>query len=326
MSEELLTGTVTRAVGGGLYEVDIAGDDDPSPRVCQIRGILKKGRQTTTQPVVVGDSVRVRALETTGTNVHGVYLREGFIEEVLPRRSTLSRGRIGKTSQVTLANLDQAVIVLSVREPDLNTHRLDRFLVLAESNELKSLICFNKIDLMKKRELKKEIAPIKELYEKLGYPVVLTAADEDIGIEEVRDHLKDHISAVLGSSGVGKSSLVNAVQPGLHLWVGDVMDIGKGRHTTTDVSLHPLDFGGYLADTPGVKTVVLFEQQEINLDQCFPEFLPFVDDCKFSNCTHDHEPKCAVREARDAGKIHAARHESYIKMLRDIQSGVRLRD
>lgn len=91
MSEELLTGTVTRAVGGGLYEVDIVGDDDPSPRVCQIRGILKKGRQTTTQPVVVGDSVRVRALETTGTNVHGVYLREGFIEEVLPRRSTLSR-------------------------------------------------------------------------------------------------------------------------------------------------------------------------------------------------------------------------------------------
>lgn len=326
MAEELLKGTVTRAVGGGLYEVDIEGDDDPSPRVCQIRGILKKGPQKTTQPVVVGDSVCVRALETTGTNVHGVYLREGFIEEVLPRRSTLSRGRIGKTSQVTLANLDQAVIVLSVREPDLNTHRLDRFLVLAESNELKSLICFNKIDLMKKRELKKEIAPIQERYEQLGYPVVLTAADEDIGIEEVQEHLKDHISAVLGSSGVGKSSLVNAVQPGLHLWVGDVMDIGKGRHTTTDVSLHPLDFGGYLADTPGVKTVVLFEQQEINLDQCFPEFLPFLDACKFSNCTHDHEPKCAVREALEREQIHPARYESYIKMLRDIQAGVRLRD
>ena len=326
MAEKLLIGTVTRAIGGGLYEVHIENDEEPGPRVCQIRGLLKKGRQTTTQPVVVGDKVRVRALETTGANVHGVYHREGFIEEVLPRRSTLSRGRVGKTAQITLANLDQVVVVLSVREPDLNTHRLDRFLVLAESNELKALICFNKIDLMKKRELKKEIAPIQKLYESLGYPVVLTAADEDLGVEEVQTHLKDHISAVLGSSGVGKSSLVNAVQPGLHLWVGDVMDIGKGRHTTTDVSLHPLDVGGYLADTPGVKTVVLFEQEEINLDQCFPEFLPFLDDCKFSDCTHDHEPKCAVRAALDEGKIHAARHESYIKMLRDIQSGIRWRD
>ena len=104
------------------------------------------------------------------------------------------------------------------------------------------------------------------------------------------------------------------------------MDIGKGRHTTTDVSLHPLDFGGYLADTPGVKTVVLFEQDEINLDHCFPEFLPFLDDCKFGDCTHDHEPKCAVRAALEDKKINAARYESYIKMLRDIQSGVRWRD
>lgn len=326
MTEEFLFGTVTRAVGGGLYEVDIEDDEDPSPRVCEIRGVLKKGRQTTTQPVVVGDRVKVRERESTGANVKGIYLREGFIEEVLPRRSTLSRGRIGKTSQITLANLDQAVIVMAVREPDLNTHRLDRFLVLAESNELKSLICFNKIDLMKKRELKKEIAPIKELYEKLGYPVVLAAADEDVGVPEVQAHLKDHISAVLGSSGVGKSSLVNAVQPGLHLWVGEVMDIGKGRHTTTDVSLHPLDFGGYLADTPGVKTVVLFEQQEINLDQCFPEFRPFLHECRFNNCTHDHEPKCAVRAAVEAGAITQARYDSYVKMLRDIQAGVRLRD
>jgi ribosome biogenesis GTPase len=326
MPEELLVGTVTRAVGGGLYEVDIEGDEDPAPRVCQIRGVLKKGPQKTTQPVTVGDRVSVRSLETTGTNVKGVYLREGFIEEVLPRRSTLSRGRIGKTSQITVANLDQVVIVLAVREPDLNTHRLDRFLVLAESNELQAIICFNKIDLLKKREIKKEIEPVKALYEKLGYPVVLTAADTDVGIPEVQKLLKGHISAVLGSSGVGKSSLVNAVQPGLHLWVGDVMDIGKGRHTTTDVSLHPLDFGGYIADTPGVKTVVLFEQQDVNLEQCFPEFRPFIGQCRFNNCTHDHEPKCAIRDAVERGDISEARYDSYVKMLRDIQAGIRWRD
>jgi ribosome biogenesis GTPase / thiamine phosphate phosphatase len=324
MTEELLIGTVTRAVGGGLYEVDIEGDDDPSPRVCQIRGILKKGPQKTTQPVVVGDRVTVRERENTGANVRGDYLREGFIEEVLPRRSTLSRGRIGKTSQITLANLDQVVIVMAVREPDLNTHRLDRFLVLAESNELKALICFNKIDLLKKREIKKEIEPVKALYESLGYPCVLTAADEDVGVPQVQEYLKGHISAVLGSSGVGKSSLVNAVQPGLHLWVGDVMDIGKGRHTTTDVSLHPLDFGGYIADTPGVKTVVLFEQHDVVLDQCFPEFRPFIDDCRFNNCTHDHEPKCAIRAAVDDKKIAPARYESYVKMLRDVQQAKKI--
>lgn len=318
--DELLTGTVTRAVGGGLYEVDIEGDADPSPRVCEIRGLLKKGRQKTTQPVVVGDRVTVRERENTGANVHGVYSREGFIEEVLARRTTLSRGRIGKTSQITITNLDQVVIVMAVREPDLNTHRLDRFLVLAESNELKSIIIFNKIDLMKKRELKKEIAPLQKLYESLGYPVVLAAADNDVGVPEVRALLKDHISALLGSSGVGKSSLVNAVQPGLHLWVGDVMEMGKGRHTTTDVSLHPLDFGGYIADTPGVKTVVLFEQQDVNLEQCFPEFQEFLGTCKFNDCTHDHEPKCAVRDAVERGDIAAPRYESYVKMRLDIKN------
>ncbi len=323
---ELLTGTVTRAVGGGLYEVDIDGDADPAPRVCQIRGILKKGRQTTTQPVVVGDRVTVRSLETTGANTKGVYLPEGSIEEVLPRRSTLSRGRIGKTSQITAANLDQVVIVMATRDPDINTHRLDRFLVLAESNDLKAVICFNKIDLMKKREIKKEIEPIKKLYESLGYPVLLTAADTDVGVPEVREYLKDHISAVLGSSGVGKSSLVNAVQPGLHLWVGEVMEIGKGRHTTTDVSLHPLDFGGYIADTPGVKTVVLFEQKDVVLDQCFPEFQPFLGNCRFNNCTHTHEPKCAIRDAVEAGIIAAGRYDSYKKIHEDIQQSGRLGD
>jgi ribosome biogenesis GTPase len=132
--------------------------------------------------------------------------------------------------------------------------------------------------------------------------------------------LKDHISALLGSSGVGKSSLVNAVQPGLHLWVGEVMDMGKGRHTTTDVSLHPLDFGGYIADTPGVKTVVLFEQQDVNLEHCFPEFQTFLGTCKFNDCTHEHEPKCAIRAAVERGDIAAARYESYVKMRLDIKN------
>ena len=143
------------------------------------------------------------------------------------------------------------------------------------------------------------------------------SAETDEGIDELRGLLKDKISAVLGSSGVGKSSTVNAVQPGLHLWVGDVMDIGKGRHITTDVSLHPLSFGGYLADTPGIKTVSLLDREELDLAQCFPEFLPLLAECRFNNCRHLTEPGCAVRDAVETKEIAPSRYESYLKMSKD---------
>lgn len=316
MPPELLTGTVLKAAGG-FYEVDVPGQEQEEPFLCSLRGVLKKGRKVSTQPVVVGDNVRIRALETSGANARGELLCEGHIEEVLPRRTQLGRSRFGKTNQVTVANLDQVAIVMSLREPDLNLHRLDRFLVLAESNELGAVICLNKTDLLKKRELKKEVEAVRKIYTPLGYTVLAASAETDDGIEELREVLKDKTSAFVGSSGVGKSSLACAVQPGLHLWIGDVMDIGKGRHTTTDVSLHPLNFGGYIVDTPGVKTVSLLEMREVVLPQCFPEMREFERDCRFNNCTHDHEPGCAVREAAHNGGIAASRYESYHKMLAD---------
>jgi ribosome biogenesis GTPase len=238
---------------------------------------------------------------------------------VLPRTSVLGRSRFNKTAQVTLANLDQIVIVMAVRQPDLNLHRLDRFLVLAEASDLRAVICFNKIDTLKKRELKSEIGPVVKLYESLGYKCLLTSAEEETekGIDELVDELEGHISAFIGSSGVGKSSLAMAVHPDLLLWVGEVMDIGKGRHTTTDVSLHPLPEGGYIADTPGIKTVSLLEQQEVNLPFCFPEFRERSQNCRFNDCSHVHEPQCAVRQAVEKGEIAASRYDSYLKMLND---------
>ncbi len=315
MSTEIFTGTVLKAAGG-FYEVDVPGHDD-SPFLCSLRGVLKKGRKVSTQPVVVGDNVRIRALESSGANAKGDLLSEGHIEEVLPRRTQLGRSRFGKTNQITVSNLDQVAIVMSLRDPDLNLHRLDRFLVLAESNELGAVICLNKTDLLKKRELKKEVDAVRKIYEPLGYTVLTASAETDDGIKELRKVLKEKTSAFIGSSGVGKSSLACAVQPGLHLWIGDVMDIGKGRHTTTDVSLHPLKFGGYIVDTPGVKTVALLEVREVVLPQCFPEMREFEQECRFNNCTHDHEPGCAVREAVENGKMVASRYESYQKMLAD---------
>lgn len=327
LAVELVRGTVIKGAGG-LYEVDVrfaADGVSPLPEgltpgdsvMCNLRGLLKKGRQEISQPVAVGDSVLVRPLKTTGADARGRHLHEGYLIEVLPRRSVLARSRFNKTAQVTMANLDQVVIVMSLREPELNRHRLDRFLVLAEASDLDAVICFNKIDLINKRIRKKEIDPIRKLYEGLGYKTATISAETDEGILELRELLKDKISAVLGSSGVGKSSTVNAVQPGLHLWVGDVMDIGKGRHITTDVSLHPLSIGGYLADTPGIKTVSLLDRDELDLAQCFPEFLPLMPQCRFNNCRHINEPGCAVIAAVQSEDIAASRYESYLKMSKD---------
>ena len=334
---ELCTGTVLRAFGGGLYEVHLDESDVPNlpPLLdtffnpipedtshgvrlqCTLGGRLKKGRRTQAQPVAVGDRVQVRPKTNTGGDMAGRRLREGFIEEVLPRERILGRSRYGKTAQIAVANLDQLVIVMSMRTPDLSTHRLDRFLVLAEASDLEAVICLNKIDLLPSRALKKEVEPLQKLYESLGYRVLPVAADKDKGIEPLCAVLKDHISAFIGSSGVGKSSLAMAVQTDLLLWVGEVMEMGKGRHTTTDVSLHPLDFGGYIADTPGIKTVTLLEQQDVNLPNCFPEFRRLAPQCRFNDCTHVHEPGCAVRAGVESGEIAQARYDSYLKMLDD---------
>ncbi len=316
----LIEGTVMRS-GGGVYEVDVPEEGAGRvPLICELGGRLKKGKRAFAQPVSVGDRVKVRPVETSGANARGQTRRDGYIEEILPRRSALGRARYNKTAQVTVANLDQVVVVMALRDPDLNTHRLDRFLVLAEANELRGVVCLNKADLVKKREFKKEFEPIIALYRGLGYPVVVTAAQKDIGVEDLRNELRGHISAFIGSSGVGKSSLVMMTQPELLLWVGEVMEIGKGRHTTTEVTLHPLDGGGYVADTPGIKTVSLLEREEINLEHCFPEFRPILELCKFNDCTHRTEPGCAVRAAREKGEIAASRYDSYLKMFEEAEA------
>ena len=319
---EVLKAATAQAATAQAVETQIAIEAEQSSDIvlCQVSGRLKKGKRLMAQPVSVGDRVRVRSLETSGMDARGRTLREGYIEEVRPRTSVLARSRFNKANQITVANLDQAVIVMSLREPELSTHRLDRFLVLAESSELRAVICLNKADLVPKRSLPKATRDIIALYGGLGYQIVTTSAEKDLGVEELRELLRDHISAVLGSSGVGKSSLINAVQPGLHLWVGDVMEIGKGRHTTTDVSLHRLDKGGYIADTPGIKTVSLLEREDVDLAQCFPEFVRLETPCRFNNCKHLHEPGCAVRAAVEAKQINAARYESYRRMSLETQS------
>jgi ribosome biogenesis GTPase len=237
------------------------------------------------------------------------------IEDVAPRRSRLVRKAPGAgraREKVIAANLDQVVIVFASARPDPNPRMLDRFLILAEANELTPLIILNKSDLVDAAAIEAFLQP----YRAAGYATLATAAKAGIGIDDLRSRLCGANSALTGPSGVGKSSLLNAVQPGLGLRIGEVSAaMNKGTHTTVSARLIPLECGGFVADTPGLKEVGLWDIEAEDLGSYFPEFRPLVDDCRFgSSCSHTHEPKCAVRDAVEAGEIGRGRYESYLTL------------
>jgi ribosome biogenesis GTPase len=283
---------------------------------CQLRGRVKraqrsaKGRQIYADPVAVGDEVVVTPRDN----------EEGVIEEILPRRTKFSRRYPGKRDaieQIVVANADQVVIVLSTRLPDFNLRFLDRFLILAEVGEMDAVVCLNKIDLIDSAE-RRELRSILSAYEQLGYPVIFTSINHSESIQAFRDALRDRFSVVVGASGVGKSSLLNAVQPGLGLRVGEVgLKTGKGRHTTTLVELFSLEFGGEVADTPGIREVGLWGVDTENLDLYFPEMEPYLGECKYTDCIHVSEPRCAITDAVNTGKISDVRYQSYISLKND---------
>ncbi len=216
-----------------------------------------------------------------------------------------------------VANADQVVIVLSTRLPDFNLRFLDRFLILAEVGEIDAVVCLNKIDLIDTAE-RQELRSILSAYERLAYPVMFTSINEPQRVEALREVLRDRFSVVVGASGVGKSSLLNTVQPGLGLRVGEVgSKTRKGRHTTTLVELFSLECGGDVADTPGIREVGLWGVDTENLDLYFPEMERFLGNCKYTDCVHLSEPGCAITEAVTAGKISDVRYQSYISLKND---------
>jgi ribosome biogenesis GTPase len=261
----------------------------------------KKKRET--DPMAVGDRVEI-LVDETGT--------AGVIETILPRRASLSRRSGNERERQTLvANLELAVITFAIREPRVDLYKLDRFLVLAEDAELKILIVLNKAELATKEEIEEAAEP----YRRIGYAVVATSALTGIGIEELRRHLHGKISAFAGPSGVGKSSLLNALQPGLALKTAEIGNITfKGRHTTVSAELLPLTFGGWVADTPGLRQIEFWDLDAEDVGFCFPEMAPLMGQCKFANCRHREEPGCAVRVAVASGEIDQRRYESYLEM------------
>ncbi len=271
--------------------------------VCQLRGRLKQGARLG-DVAAVGDWVQVMP---TGEG-------EGMIEEVEPRQRALVRMAPtprGDYQQVIIANLDQAVFTFACSHPTPRLGMLDRFLVIAEKQAIPALIVANKIDLV-------GLERAHELfgrYPPLGYPVIYTSVKQRLGIDKLCGWLTGKISVFAGPSGVGKSSLLNSIETGLGLAVREVSRAtSKGRHTTLVREMFPLEAGGYVADTPGLKALALFDIQPEELDGYFPELRERVAQCQFSNCTHRHEPGCAVESAVASGQIHPERYESYLRM------------
>jgi ribosome biogenesis GTPase len=255
--------------------------------------------------VAVGDRVRI-SREPTG---------EGVIEEVEPRKAgKLSRSAAGtrRGEQVVAVNVDQLIAVASVELPPLNRRLLDRIIVSGEHDELNIVVCVNKIDLGDRDD----IEPMLDVYRSIGYSTLITSAATGEGIEELRATLRDKTSVLAGASGVGKSSLLNCVEPGLDLRVQTVSEsTQKGRHTTTSVSLIPLACGGYMVDTPGIREFGLFDIHRDVLQHHFPEIGGRFHDCRFADCEHLHEPGCAVIAAVEAGEIDRERYESYCRII-----------
>ena len=302
----------------GFYQVVAT---DAATYVCRLRGRLKEEAQTS-DIAAIGDRVHITPVVEEGMNV-----LTGIIESIEPRTSVLSRavrttGNRGvgqaEREQIVIANADQALLVFSIHQPVPNFRMLDRLLVACEKAAIRSVaIVVNKVDLAEPGEWQTIFAP----YLAMGYDVLPTSTVAPFGIEALRERLADHISVFTGSSGVGKSSLLNAIQPDLARQVKAVSNWHQaGVHTTRDSVMVPLEHGGFLADTPGMRLFNLWDVEPDELDGYFRDIAPFVDQCRFSNCTHTTEPGCAVKQAGRDGLLSRTRYENYIHLREELRA------
>lgn len=295
----LLTGTVVKAFGK-FFEVAI--DSDERTLLCTPKGLLKRERKGT-DLVAVGDRV---AVIDVGDG-------EGRIERVEPRKSVLARlaRRTRDTEQVLVANPDQALFLFAAVNPAPHPRMLDRFLVLAESRNLPALVGVNKVDLLGDNAA--DVFPEHRAI----YPVLDLSVRTGQGLDELKRRMAGKITVVAGPSGVGKSSLVNALDASHNLAVASISEsTGKGKHTTTAAQLYRLGPDTFVADTPGIRSLALQGVEPDDLPACYPEFRPFLGECRFNNCTHIHEPGCAIRRAVDSGEIGPGRYQSYVSLRR----------
>lgn len=307
---ELQTGTVIKSTGS-WYNVQM---DDGSTQQCRIVGRFRLDGKKLTNPVAVGDRVKV----DTDTGEEGV----GQIKDILDRRNYVIRQSPRRKHNVHLlaSNVDQAIVVMTIVAPNLKQGFIDRFLLMTEPYDIPALIVFNKADLYGPEEMEIYDA-LAFIYEEIGYRVFLVSALEKTGIQELREALLGKTTLLSGQSGVGKSSLANAIQPGLGLRTQDLSDYsGKGQHTTTFAEMFTLHEGGFVIDTPGIKTLSFNHLEPIDIAHNFREFFARSSDCKFGgNCLHRDEPKCAVKRALEEGTVSELRYINYLTILDEVE-------
>ncbi|QZY57118.1 ribosome small subunit-dependent GTPase A [Crassaminicella profunda] len=284
----MISGIITKGIGGFYY---VKSQD--TVYECRARGKFRKQKVTP----LVGDRVKISVNKASN---------QGMVEEIIHRDMEFIRPPV--------ANVNQAIIVFAAKKPDPHLMLLDRFLAMAENEDVDVVVCFNKMDLDEEYVIK-----LKNLYSAAGYPVISTSVKLGMGIDGFKEILKDKITVFAGPSGVGKSSLLNATQPNLSLKTGEISEKNKrGKHTTRHVELLELDFGGWVLDTPGFSSLNLDFIEEDELQYLFREFTPLIGKCKFTGCKHVNEPKCAVKDAVEENNISRSRYESYIQLLKEI--------
>jgi ribosome biogenesis GTPase / thiamine phosphate phosphatase len=292
----------------GLYS--IVQTEDGQYYRCVVRRLLRTLATQERNIVATGDRVWVRP-SSTGETPAGDAMPEGSIERIEPRHGLLTRASRGR-QHVLVANVDQVVFVVSLVEPELKPHLIDRYLASGEQGGIQSVLCLNKSDLIEAASYQQLIG----LYSQLGVPVLLTSAADGTGIDRLRQRLHGRETVFSGQSGVGKSSLLNAIQPGLDLRVCEVSEANqKGKHTTTAAELIQLDFGGWVVDTPGIRQFQLWDLLPEEIEGFFPEFRPFVPLCGYPDCTHTHEDRCAVKRSVLRRQIDSSRYTSYLGMF-----------
>ena len=295
---------------GSWYTVK---DESGKIHNARIKGIFKIDDITSTNPVSVGDEVEIDVESETENTA--------MIHEIHPRRNYINRRspRANHQHHIIAANLDQALLLATLKEPRTSQGFIDRFLVAAEMYHVSAFIVFNKSDLYKKKEQDK-FEQWKDIYETIGYKVLSISVTENKGIDEVKKMLQDKITLISGHSGVGKSSLLNAILPDLQLRTRDVSGwSGKGMHTTTFAEMYDLPFGGKLIDTPGMRELGLVDIDKQELSHYFPEMRNRLNNCQFNNCLHINEPGCAIKDAVNRGEIHEDRYVSYLTIMDSLE-------
>ncbi len=303
-------GTVIRSTGS-WYEVKL--DETLNVVKCRITGKFRLNGLKLTNPVAVGDEVKVQMEDNEEV---------GAIKEILSRRNYIVRQSPRKKHHLHLlaSNIDQAILIITIVHPNLKQGFIDRFLLMTEPHDIPVTIVFNKADLYEEEDLFAYEA-LKDIYEKIGYQVMLTSCVDNVGIEALKESLHGKISLFAGQSGVGKSTLFNKIDPNLDLRTGDISDYsGKGMHTTTFAEMFSLDKNTSIIDTPGIKTLAFSNLEPMDVSHNFREFFQKSKDCKFGDCTHRDEPKCAVKQAIEEEEISDLRYFNYITILEEIEN------